>query len=102
MAQPPVWNEVIDEAERSTGRFTNTDRTDSGDPTVCAVGERAQELGVPHWSAPNRIHKLGMDFMYAVQANEVSTARRLLGLVRRWGARWSSERLKKEQREYTI
>ena len=101
MTQPPVWSEAI-EGATITGRFPDPVKTASGDPIACAVGERALELGVPHWSAPNRIHKLGMDFMYAVQADDVSAARRLLLLVRRWGARWSSERLKQEQRAHTI
>ena len=101
MTQPLVWQEVI-AAATVTGRFPDPAKTASGDPVSCAVGERAEQLGVPHWSAPNRSHKLGMDFMYAVQADDVSAARHLLTLVKRWGARWSSEHLKKQQREYTI
>lgn len=98
MTQIVAWSEVIEEAT-STKSFSQAEKSFSGDPSICAVGERALQLGVPHWSAPSRIHRLGMDFMYAVQADEVDTARRILGLVRRWGARWSATRLKKEQRE---
>jgi len=81
-----TWRERISEA-RERGAFTKADRTDSMDPSTCAVGESVHALGLdnntdevtdifysqaPHW---------GSVFPGHIRDNEFDAAEEALGEI---------------------
>ena len=93
------WHQVVDDAAKD-GEFNSGDMDASTDWSVCAVGERATFLGLPTWAAPFGIHRLGITFMTAVHENRASEAKRALARIQTWGAKWTPEYLKRQQRKW--
>ena len=94
--QAKPWDAIIDAAEERRA-FTSDDKARAASPFLCSVGERAKALGVPFYAPSSAIYLLGITFMIDVQDNDFPKARRTHSLIKRWGAHWSEERLKKEQ-----
>lgn len=87
------WKDRLIRAEKAGG-FTFKDRKMAGSWLTCAVGERAEVLNLTEEEPSRAIENLGLNFLRAVNTNQLYNARRCFNLIQRWGAR----RLKREAR----
>jgi len=79
-----TWEQRLRRA-RKAGEFSIADQEMVGAWPTCAIGEKfhVRTRGIAHMGLGLKVERLGIDFMHAVESNDVYTAVRIYDQIQR-------------------